>query len=144
MINIGDSGVLKYLTTYLPMIIETMGYHDAKVHLMTTPPFVIACICCLLVGYSASRWNEHGYHLMFCVSVALLGFILMVTPIHQNQVKYVATCIVCAGILSVIPLLLSWLTNNIFGRQNRLIAIGFVMSLGQIGGIILPLVRSNF
>jgi hypothetical protein len=144
MIIIGVLAVVKYLTTYLPLIVEAIGYRDAKVHLMTTPPYTIACICCLLVGYSASRWNDHAYHVIFCLSVALLGFILMVALIHQNQAKYAGICIASAGILSILPLLLSWLTNNIFGHRERLIAVGFVMSLGQIGGIVLPLVRSIF
>ncbi len=141
MIAIGDVAVITYLMMYLPWIIEKMGYHDANIHLMTVPPYIIAYICCLLVAYSSSRCDEHAYHIVSCLLIALLGFILMATLIHYSQAKYVGICIGFIGSMSAYPLLLSWLTNNIVGHHKRLISIGFVMGIRQIGRIILPLVR---
>jgi len=142
MIAIGNLGVIKYLTTYLPSIVEDMGISEAYVLLMTAPPYVFALVVCLLASYSSSRRNEHGLHLMWCLFVALLGFILMLTLIDRGKAAvYVSSCIACCGIFSALPLLLSWLTNNVSGHTKRSITIGFVMSIGQIGGIIFPLVR---
>jgi hypothetical protein len=79
---------------------------------------------------------------MWCLFVGLLGFILMITLIDRGKAAvYVSSCIACCGIFSALPLLLSWLTNNVSGHTKRSITIGFVMSIGQIGGIIFPLVR---
>ena len=142
LIGIGISGVIKYLTTYLPLLVEDMIGEVAEVHLMTAPPYVFAFVCCLLVGCSSSRNEEHGFHLMFCLSVALLGFVLLLTLVDGGKVSlYVSSCVTCCGVFSALPVLLSWLTNNVDGQTKRAVAIGFVLIIGQLGGIILPLVK---
>jgi hypothetical protein len=142
LIATGDLGVMKYLTTYLPSLVAGMGSSEANLHLMTAPPYVFAFVFCLLASYSSSRRNEHGLHIICCLSVALLGFILMLTLIDQGQAAlYVSSCIACCSSFSAFPLILSWLTNNVGGHTKKPIAIGFVLGLSHIGGIILPLVR---
>jgi FtsH-binding integral membrane protein len=142
LINMGISGLIKYLTTYLPLFVQDMVSSESRVHLMAAPPYAFAFVCCLLISYSSSRRNERGFHLMFSLCVALLGFILMLTLHDRGKgALYVSICITCCGIFSALPLLLSWLTNNIDGHTKKSIAIAFVLALGQIGAIILPLVR---
>jgi MFS family permease len=142
MIAIGDLAVFKCLTMYLPELIKSMIGSKEEVHLMTIPLYFVAFICCLLAGYSSSRQNEHGFHIAFCLSVALLGFILIVTLFDKGNVAiYVSTCIAYCGTLSAFPLLLSWLTNNVGGHTKRAMAIGFLIGIGQIGGVLAPLVR---
>ncbi|CAF2825220.1 unnamed protein product [Rotaria sp. Silwood2] len=137
------SAVNKYLTSFLPLLlVDGMGSYQPKVHLMIVPLYVIACIFCLLIAYSSSRWNNHGYHLVLCLVVALLGIILMIALIDGGTVAiYTSICIACTGVLSAFSLVVSWLTNNIDGQTKRPMAVGFIMGIGQIGGIILPLVR---
>ncbi len=142
LIAIANLGIMKYLTAYLPLLVEEMGIPKEGGHIMTAPLYVFVFVCCLLVSYSSSRRYEFGFHLMFCLIVALLGFILMLTLIDRGKATlYVSSCIACCGIFSAIPLLLSWLTNNIGDQTKRSIAIGFILGIGQIDGIILPLVR---
>jgi hypothetical protein len=119
-----------------------MGYSNTETHLMTAPPYAVACVCCLLVGYSSSCRNEHGYHLAFCLTVGLLGFILMLTLVDQGKVAmYVTTIVGLCGTFSALSLILSWLTNNVGGHTKRAMAISFVIGTSQIGGIFMPLVR---
>jgi cyanate permease len=142
MIAVGDLGVFKCLTTYLPELVKCMSGSKEEAHLMTIPVYFVTCISCLLAGYSSSRRNEHSFHLIFCLSVALLGFILMVTLFGDGNVAtYVSTCIACCGTFSAFPLLLSWLTNNVGGHTKRAMAVGFLVGIGQIGGVLAPQVR---
>lgn len=142
IICIGNLGLTKYLTTYFPSLVEGFDSLGTKVHLMVAPPYACAFVCCLLASYSSSRRNEHGFHLMFCLSVALLGVILMLTLIDQGKVAvYVGSSIACCGAFAAFPLILSWLSNNIGGNTKKSIAIGFVIGIGQTGGVIMPLVR---
>ncbi|CAF1023094.1 unnamed protein product [Rotaria sordida] len=141
MIAGGILAALKSLTTLLPTLFETTGYTKTETHLMTTLPYAVACVCALLVGYSSSHRNEHGYHLLFCLSIALLGFILMFTLSNQDKVVIcISSTVSCCGVLSALSLPLSWLTNNIGGHTKRSMAISFVMGIGQIGGIFMPLI----
>jgi predicted MFS family arabinose efflux permease len=142
MIGIGDLTVFKFLTTYLPELAKSMSGYKEEAHLMIIPVYFAACICCLLAGYSSSRQNEHSFHIAFCLSVALLGSILMVTLFDQgNMAMYASTCIACCGSFSAFSLILSWLTNNVGGHTKRAMAVGFLISIGQIGGILAPQVR---
>jgi hypothetical protein len=39
---------------------------------------------------------------------------------------------------------MSWLTKNVGGHTKRAMAVGFAMGLGQIGGVVAPLVSGQF
>jgi hypothetical protein len=76
--------------------------------------------------------------------MALLGFILMISLIDYNKwATYASTCIATGGTFGALTILLSWLTNNVGGHTKRVMAIGFVMSMGQIGGIVMPQVTMD-
>ncbi len=142
LIAFGNLAVILCLTTFLPTLMESAGYSKTEAHLMTAPPYVVACVCCLLASYSSSRRNEHGYHVAFCLLAGLFGFILMLTLFDKGKVAiHLSITITFCGILSAYPLLLSWLTNNVGGLTKRAIAISFVNGIAQIGGIFMPLVR---
>lgn len=142
LIAIGTFTTVKCFTTFLPTVVKSAGYATPEADLITALPYFIACIFCLIVGYSSSRFNEHGYHLAFCLLLALVGLVLMIIfPIEKKNVICMSNTIVCCGIFSAVPLLLSWLTNNVGGHTKRPMAISFVMGLSQLGGIFIPLVR---
>ena len=142
LIIVGNLGMIKYINTYLPLLIDHMGNWDADVHLMAIPPYALALVCCLLVSYSSSRRHEYGFHIMFCLFVTLVGFILMIILNGQNQAgAYVGKCIACCGSFAAYPLILSWMTNNISGHTKRSMAVVCTVGIGQIGGFIMPFVR---
>ena len=114
LIAVGNLAVILSLTTFFPTLIESTVYSKTEAHLMTAPPYVVACIYCLLASYSSSRRNEHGYHVAFCLSVGLFGCILMLTLFDKGKVAiYVSTTVTFCGIFSTFPLLVSWLANNV-------------------------------
>lgn len=120
LIAVGNLAAILSLTTFFPTLIESTVYSKTEAHLMTAPPYIVACICCLLASYSSSR------HTVF----------------DQGKVTiYASTTITFCGILSAFPLLLSWLTNNVGGHTKRAMAVSFVIGIAQIGGIVIPLVR---
>ncbi len=142
LISVGDNEVIIRLRTILPSLVEAMGYSNTTAHLMTALSYAAACVSCLLIGFSSSRRNEHGYHIVFCLTVGLFGFILMLTLFDQGKVAmYISTTIGFCGTFSALSLILSWLTNNIGGYTKRAMAISFVIGTSQIGGIMMPLVR---
>ncbi|CAF1589990.1 unnamed protein product [Didymodactylos carnosus] len=141
LIFVGNTTVIVCLTAFLPTLVESMGCSKTEAHIMTAPPHIVACVCCLLAGYLSSRQNEHSYNLAFCLLVALFGFILMLTLFNQGKVAvYASSIVACCGVLAAFPLLLSWLTNNVGGHTKRAMAISFVWGIGQIGGIAIPLI----
>lgn len=145
-IGMGNMTGFKCLTIYLTQLaLNSLHNTSEEVHLMTTPIYFVACICCLLAGYLLSRQQEHSFYLASCLLVSLLGFILMVTLFDQGILPmYISTCIACCGSFSAYPLLLSWLTNNVGGHTKRAMSIGFLVGIGQLGGVLVPQVRLSF
>jgi cytochrome c biogenesis factor len=145
LICLGISTGFISLSNFLPSLVESIELSATKAHLMVAPPYALACLCCLVVGYSSSHRNEHSFHLIFSLCTALLGFILVATLAEQGSVAiYISICIACCGTFSAYVILLSWLTNNVGGRTKRAISVGFVVGIGQIGGIVSPLVSFIF
>ncbi|UJR19693.1 hypothetical protein I4U23_022827 [Adineta vaga] len=141
LIAIGNETVILCLTTFFPTLIKTAGYSHTETHLLPVPCYILACLCCLLINYSSSQRNEHGYHIIFCLFISLIGFILILTLFKHGKIAiYISMSITFCGVLSSFPLLLSWLTNNIGGHTKRVTAISFVIGTAQIGGIITPFI----
>jgi predicted MFS family arabinose efflux permease len=144
-ICIGTMGTKKCLMTYLPSIVASLDYSEEEVDLMTMIPYGFSCLSILLGSYSASRRNEHGLHLAFFLCFALLGFALMINLADRVKIAtYIGLCIACCGTFSAVPILLSWLTNNVGGNTKRTIAVGMMLGIGQIGGVVEPQVKTDF
>ena len=145
MIAIGNLGVIKYLNRYLPLILDGMNSLGIDSHLIVIPPYILSFVCCLSVSYSSSRRHEFGFHIALCLCFTVVGFILMAVLIDRNIVAaYICESFSCANSFAVYPLIFSWLTNNVSGHTKRSMAVGFVIGLGQIGGIFMPFVRLWF
>ena len=142
LIILGNYSSFICLTTVLPTLLDSAGFSNSEGSLLTSIPYALAFFCCLLASYSSLRQNDHSYHIIFCLSVGLVGFILMFTLFgHGKFAVCVTLAVTFCGVLSAFPLLLSWLTNNVGGHRKRSVAINFVLGAAQIGGVITPLVR---
>ena len=142
LIGVGNQALIKYINVYLPILVENIDSWKVNAHLMVIPPYGLALVCCLLASYSSSRRQEYSFHIIFCLLIALVGFILMIILIDYSRIAaYVGKCITCCGTFSAYPLILSWLTNNISGHTKRWMAVVCAIGIGQIGGFIMPFVR---
>ena len=142
VIGVGNFTVFKCLVMYLPEFLNRMSVSKEE-HLLAIPIYFVICICCLTIGYSSSCRNEHSFRLIFCLLIALLGFILKVTLFNEGDIAmYVSTCIACCGTFSAVPLLFSWLAYNVGGHTKRAVAIGLTNTICQIGGVLGPQVGS--
>jgi hypothetical protein len=137
VIGVGNLGAMKCLTLFLPSLVSGISNSIALTHLLTAPPYVLACICCFLGGFSSSRRNEHGFHIVFFLFIALVGFILMLSLADRGTAAvYISSCIACCGVYGAFPLLLAWLTKNVGGQTKRAMAVCCFMAIGQLGGAI--------
>lgn len=142
LIGFGNGCVILSLTTLLPKVMESMGYSKSAASLMIAPPYIAACTCCLLLSYLASRRNEHGNHVAFSSLIALSGCILMLPLFDKGKIAiYASVTVIFAGVFSTFALLISWLTKNVSSHATRAMAISFVVGIGEMSGIMTPLVR---
>ncbi len=88
----------------------------------------------LAYGFLTARAGHRALAVMISFSVAAIGYIILLSS--QNlSLSYAATYIVAAGIYPCIPMIIS-LTSNIEGVYKRGVTMGWVISFGNMNGLI--------
>ncbi|KAK5163288.1 uncharacterized protein LTR77_010874 [Saxophila tyrrhenica] len=131
----GNLCPLYSFSLFLPTIIAGLGYEGTTAQLMTVPPYAVAAVLTIFVGFLADRTQQRGIYNLVCVSVAAVGFImLLATPNHN--VQYAGTFLAAAGIYPTIPNSLSWAANNFEGVYKRGVVIGTIVGWGNLNGVV--------
>ncbi|KAI8994963.1 major facilitator superfamily domain-containing protein [Pilobolus umbonatus] len=133
------------MSLFLPSIIQGMGFTDLRAQIMSAPPYAIACVVTIAVAMHADRQGERGFHVAFPAMIGAVGYIVLISVSHRGPVaRYIATCVAVSGVFAHVPPMLSWITSNIGGHTKRGVATAFIISVGNIGGIIAgQIYRSN-
>ncbi|KAH6656621.1 high-affinity nicotinic acid transporter [Truncatella angustata] len=135
-ITIGVYTPLYSFSLFLPTIIKNLGFTDPKTaQLMTVPPYVAACICCIGAGYLADKWGTRGVFMIFFNCVAIFGFILQIVSSNLG-LKYAGTFFAAMGIYPNVPQGVAWNGNNIGGSTKRGVGIAMHVGFGNLGGAI--------
>ncbi|KAI9482095.1 MFS general substrate transporter [Coemansia mojavensis] len=130
LIYIGLNIPLASYTSFLPTIINLMGYEDAKAQLMTVPPYACAIVCVFAISWSSDRTRNRGFHVAGSALVACIGYILLISS-GNVQANYVGACFVAMGLYPIVPLMLSWVANNNVGHTKRAVSIAMMNTFGQ-------------
>ncbi|CAM4883364.1 unnamed protein product [Rotaria socialis] len=139
VISIGNLGVIRCWTVYFPSFVQMITSSPENEHWLSVPSYLVATLCIFIVGFSASRNNEHGYHLTAALAIGAIGFLLMAVVEEKSKiVMYFCMTVACCGTFASFPLLLSWLTINVGGHTKRALAVGIVSGFGKVGGILAP------
>ncbi|CAB4417174.1 unnamed protein product [Rhizophagus irregularis] len=137
MLHIGISSIAFYsFSLFIPAIVNGMGFDFVKSQLLSVPPFFCAGIATLIVAILSDRKRIRSPFIIPCSLVAIIGYVLLITPSIGIPGKYVGACIVGAGLSPIVITSITWLTNNIAGHAKRGIASGMVLVSGNIGGAV--------
>ncbi|KAJ2781310.1 hypothetical protein GGI15_003254 [Coemansia interrupta] len=130
LIYIGLNIPLASYTSFLPTIVKLMGYTDAKAQLMTVPPYACAIVTLLLVCWNSDRTQRRGYHVAASAALACIGHIMLISS-NRVGANYTGACFVAMGLYPIIPLMLSWVSNNNVGHTKRAVGIALLNTFGQ-------------
>ncbi|KAJ2849401.1 hypothetical protein IWW36_002647 [Coemansia brasiliensis] len=130
LIYIGLNIPLASYTSFLPTIVNLMGYKDAQAQLMTVPPYACAIICVFIISWSSDRTRNRGFHVAGSALVACIGYILLISS-GNVKANYVGACFVAMGLYPIVPLMLSWVANNNVGHTKRAVSIAMMNMFGQ-------------
>jgi cyanate permease len=133
VINFGSLTPVFCLSSFLPSIIEQMGYENAQAQLLSVPPYVMSCVTTILIAWNAGPLNERSNHLLLCLVLAMSGFLHLILA---ERHLYFGACLASIGVFSAYALVPSWVTNNISGQKKRAVAVGLVTAAGSLGGIL--------
>ncbi|KIW27007.1 uncharacterized protein PV07_06789 [Cladophialophora immunda] len=134
-ITIGIYTPLYSVSLFLPTIVKTLGYTNETAQLMTVPPYIVACFCCITGGYAADKLKTRGLFMIGFNCAALLGLILLISS-QNPHVKYTGCFFFVAGIYPNVPQGVAWNGNNIGGSLKRAVGIAMHVGFGNLGGAV--------
>ncbi|CEI88835.1 hypothetical protein RMCBS344292_03212 [Rhizopus microsporus] len=130
IIYIGLNIALASFAIFLPTIIRDMGFSSLSAQLLSIPPYVAASILVFIVSWNSDRTLQRGYHIIGVCFLGILGYIFLLASLNVG-LRYTGAILVACGIYPIIPLTLSWVSNNQLGHTKRGVAIAMVSMIAQ-------------
>ncbi|KAI7849057.1 major facilitator superfamily domain-containing protein [Circinella umbellata] len=125
------------LSMFMPSIVKGMGYESVTAQAMSSPPYVLAFIWCLVNSYDADRRGERGFHMMVSGTFSVIGYILIIALSSVSDVgKYIGVVIATIGAFGLVAAMMSWFSNNFSGHTRRGVAIALITTIGNTSGAI--------
>lgn len=121
-------------TTFLPLIVEGMGYAGVKATLMAVPPFIAGTAGLIAIVYSSDHLKERSLHTVFGMCLGLIGCVVMATS-HNEKLRYGFAHVCHAGVFAGGPLVAVWLASNTPNKACRSVILG-INGWSNLAGVI--------
>ena len=140
LLFLADLVAVYSVSFYLPTIIGEMGFDDLVSNLLTAPIYAFSALSILLSARNSDRLHERAWHVVCLGIFACLGFLLLTLGTHFDAApaSLVGIAVANAAAQSNMPIILSWLSDAVHAPSRFAIASAFVVSCGNLGGIIGP------
>jgi len=85
--------------TFLPQIVQRLGFNAVKTNLWTVAPNCVGVVALLCVTKSSDIFKERTFHLAFAMSITLAGLIILaaVDVLENKGVGYFAMFLLTSG-----------------------------------------------
>ncbi|KAJ5875286.1 uncharacterized protein N7473_012633 [Penicillium subrubescens] len=121
-------------TTFLPLVVQGMGYSGIQATLMSVPPFVVGTAGLLAIVYSSDHFKERSLHTCFGMALGLIGCLVMATS-SNPRLRYGFAHVCLSGVFAGGPLIAVWLAGNTPQKGPRAIILG-LNGWSNIAGVI--------
>ncbi|KAF8608242.1 MFS general substrate transporter [Ceratobasidium sp. AG-I] len=134
---------LSSISIFLPSIVKTLGYTNAKAQLMTVPPYACAGVVMLLVAKASDRMKVRGPFVAGVLVLSGIGYtVLLTAPTTNVHARYGAIFLAVTGTYCGIPLAMSWTTGNAGSETRRGVNMAMLNTIGHsmavLGSYIYP------
>ncbi|CAE6480978.1 unnamed protein product [Rhizoctonia solani] len=131
------SVALASISVFLPSIIRSLGYTDAKAQIMTVPPYACACIMMMIIAKTSDRLNIRGPFVAAALALSGIGYtILLTVPTTATKVRYGAIILAVTGTYSGFPVSISWTVWNGGSQTRRGVNMAMLNTIGQCMSIL--------
>jgi sugar phosphate permease len=120
---------------FLPTILLGMGYEGTKAQLLSVPPYAVAAVMTVLIGWIADKTKWRGYCNMVISLIGCVGFAMLLST-KNAHVQYAGTFLGAVGIYPTVSNTLTWASNNVEGSLKRGVMVGVVVGWGNMNGIV--------
>ncbi|TDZ54695.1 MFS transporter prlL [Colletotrichum trifolii] len=118
------------INTFFPTVVASLGKGRIATLLLTAPPYLLACVVCAAVSWSADRTGERFWHTVTPVSCALVGFVISAAATGIAP-RYFGAMIMLPGIYTGFNMSMVWTANTICrpaGKRAAAVAFNNAMS----------------
>ncbi|ROT43180.1 MFS general substrate transporter [Sodiomyces alkalinus F11] len=123
------------ITIFFPTVVATMGRDRITTLLLTSPPYLLACVTCTAVAWNADRVGERHWHTVVPLAVSLAGFIISAAADGIGP-RYFGAMIMLPGIYTGFNMSMIWTANTIHRpAAKRAAALAFNNAIATICSI---------
>jgi MFS family permease len=102
LMYMGVDGALYAFSLFLPTIIKELGFTSTRAQLLSVPPYALACILTIAVGWHADRTGQRGLYNIGVSVLGMVGFAILIGS-KSPALSYVAVFLGALGIYPVFP-----------------------------------------
>ncbi|KAL4809778.1 major facilitator superfamily domain-containing protein [Aspergillus unguis] len=120
---------------FSPTILSSFGFSEALSLLLTTPPYLFACILVIGLAIFADRLHRRSPLIIACCVGVIVGYVMMGWG-NNTGCKLVGVFIAIGANYCIIPTAAAFLVNNVPGHGKRAVAVSMQWVWSAIGGIV--------
>lgn len=120
---------------FSPTLTAQLGYTAANAQLLSVPPYILAAITTIGAGYMSDRLQRRGIVAMIGAGIGCVGYVMLLAT-HIPAVNYIGLFLAASGMYPLIPVIVSWGSNNCGGSLKKGIGAAIIVSFGNAGGCI--------
>ncbi|OJJ06611.1 hypothetical protein ASPVEDRAFT_45962 [Aspergillus versicolor CBS 583.65] len=125
------------LAFFAPTIVRTIYPEKSTIQqqLQTVPPYIVGAFSTILVPYLSGRFNKR-IGLFICTPILMMvGYIIFLAT-DNPRARYGATFLIAFGSFPMGVLTTAHASVNVVSDTSRAAAIGTVVMMGNIGGLV--------
>ncbi|CAF3382980.1 unnamed protein product [Rotaria socialis] len=123
------------LSFFSPTIIQNLDFITYQAQLLSAPPYVFAFFTTMITAYVSDKYAHRSIFIIVWLSVSIVGYTILIT-LENLVVKYLAVVLVAGGLSPCIATCIAFISGNVSPHTKRATALAFMISVGNIGGII--------
>jgi MFS family permease len=112
---------------------------DTRIGLLTATPFIGGAICMVVFGRHADKTGHRVPYVLACLLIGAVGFIGAGLFAHTPLLLMLSICAIGTGVVASIPMFWT-LPARLLAGAGAASGIALISTLGQMGGIVSPIV----
>jgi MFS family permease len=96
---------------FVPTILKEFGWTSTKAQLYSVPPYLVACVLTIALGYASDRINRRGVFMLGALLFSITGFGILRFS-DDVHAKYGAVFLNAIGVFAASSGFLSWGINS--------------------------------
>lgn len=133
VIQFGADITLYAISTFMPVLINGIGYSSYHAQLLTVPVYVVAALSFMIQAQFSDRLFLRGPFIIGNFFIQIVGYIILATA-KPVGARYFGVYVVALGLYTPTALNVGWTQNNFGPHYKRAAGVGLMQFVGNSAG----------